>query len=83
LDTLAVKKDTDSVKEGTFTLSTLGDSGQWVQLGKSVALGIASGQDAGVVMVGALTATGISTKERPGLYAFPTSEMFRWYATRS
>jgi hypothetical protein len=82
-DTLTVKKDTASAKEGTFTLSTLADSGQWVQLGKQIALGISSGEDAGVVMLGTLSTTGISAQDRPGLYAFPTSPTYHWYATKA
>ena len=81
-DTLKLTHDLLSVKSGSLTFVSLADTGNWVQMGKHIALGVASGPDGGVTMVGTRTPTGISSVEHPGVYVQPSSGVFQWYAVK-
>jgi hypothetical protein len=81
-DTLVVEHDRHSVLSGRLNFVTLQDTGNWVQMGKHIALGVSTGPDAGVTMVGTRTPSGISSAEDPGVYVQPGSGVFQWYAVR-
>jgi hypothetical protein len=81
-DTLTLAHDRFSLLSGTLTFVTLEDTGNWVQMGKHIAIGVATGIDAGVTMVGARTPSGISSVSKPGVYVAPASGVFEWYATK-
>jgi hypothetical protein len=82
-DTLVLSHDRFSSRSGRFSLVNLADTGNWVQMGKHVALGISSGEDAGVVMIGTRTTSGFNGAGTPGHYFQPTSGVFDWYATKT
>jgi hypothetical protein len=81
-DTLVLEHDRSSLLSGTLVFETLADTGAWVQMGKHIALGVASGPDGGVVMLGTRTPSGISSVAEPGTYVQPSSSVFQWYATK-
>jgi hypothetical protein len=81
-DTLTMSKDAAAKTEGTFTLSSLGDSGTWAKLGKKIALGVMNGPDAGTLLVGTQSATAIGTSTAPGVYYDPGNGVHSWYATK-
>ena len=72
-----------STRSGHFSLVALADTGNWVQMGKHVALGISVGDDAGVTMIGTRTPSGFDGAGSPGKYLQPTSGVFDWYATKT
>jgi hypothetical protein len=82
-DTLVLNHDRYSTRSGNFTLVALADTGNWVQMGKHVALGISQGVDAGVTMLGLRTTTGFNSATAPGRYLQPTSGIYDWYATKT
>lgn len=82
-DTLNLGHDLFSTLSGSLTFVNLGDTGNWVQMGKHIALGVSVGPDAGVTMVGTRTPTGISSAAAPGFYDQPSTGLFEWYATRN
>jgi hypothetical protein len=68
-----------SKKEGTFALTDLGDTGNWVISGTTIALLITSTtSDEGTVLAGTLTASGIT----PGIYGILGSGIATWSATK-
>jgi hypothetical protein len=81
-DTLILSKDGTSKVDGTFTLSMLADGGSWAKLGKKIVLGVTTGLDAGIVLVGTQNASGISSAGAPGAYYQPSAGMHTWYATK-
>jgi hypothetical protein len=82
-DTLNLVPDAFSTQSGSLTFVDLVDTGNWVQMGKHVALGVSVGPDAGVTMLGTRTATGISSAAHPGVYDQPSTGLFQWYAIRN
>ena len=80
-DTLNLGHDLLSNLSGSLTFVNLADTGNWVQMGKHIALGVSVGPDAGVTMVGTRSPTGISSAAAPGLYDQPSTGLFQWYAT--
>jgi hypothetical protein len=84
-DTLVVTNDSLSDQEGTFGLTTtLGDSGNWIVLGKQFAMGITTSTvgDTGIVLIGKLTSAGINTAAKPGVYGIPGGATAHWYAVK-
>jgi hypothetical protein len=80
---LTLTNDVISRKEGTFAFSTLPDDGNWVVMGKHLAMGVTSGSiDAGIVFLGKINATGISSLTKPGSYGLPFIGVHPWYATK-
>jgi len=81
-DTLVLRNDRYSTRDGSFSLTGLGDSGYWVQMGRHVVLGISQGSDAGVVMLGTRTTSGFNSAEKTGHYIQPGSGIYNWYAAK-
>jgi hypothetical protein len=82
-DTLVLEHDRHSLLSGRLNFVTLQDTGNWVQMGKHIALGVSTGPDAGVTMVGTRTPSGISSAEDPGVYVQPGSGVFQWYRSEA
>jgi hypothetical protein len=82
-DTLVLTPERYSSRAGQFSLVNLADTGNWVQMGRHLAIGISQGADAGVTMIGTRTASGFDSAEKPGKYFAPTSGIFDWYATKT
>jgi hypothetical protein len=82
-DTLTISNDVPNTREGTFALSTFGDSGNWVVMGKHFAMGVLTGINAGYAFVGTLTSAGINSFATPGRIGVPGAGTFRWYATKA
>jgi hypothetical protein len=82
-DTLNLVHDPFSTRSGHLTFVDLADTGNWVQMGKHIAIGVATGQDAGVTMIATRTTSGLDTAASPGIYIQPSSGVFAWYATKT
>jgi len=81
-DTLTLTKSAVARKSGTFTLTTLGDSGNWLVQGKKIVLAVSAGPDTGVLLLGTTSTTSISSADAPGVYYQYMNGTFPWYATR-
>jgi hypothetical protein len=81
-ETLTVKRDQPFRVGGTWKLAPRGDSGNWVALGNLFAMGVVQGPDFGLVFIGRLSDTGISSATAPGRYASAGTAVTPWYATR-
>ena len=82
-DTLTLTHDRLSTRSGSLVFVDLQDTGNWVQMGKHIALGVSTGQDAGVTMIATRTATGLDSAESPGIYVQPSSGVYPWYGTKT
>ena len=82
-DTLTLTHDKYSTRSGSLVFVDLADTGNWVQMGKHIAFGVSTGQDAGVTMIATRTTTGLDSAASPGLYLQPSSGVFAWYATKT
>jgi hypothetical protein len=81
-DTLTLVHNDGTTQAGIFGLTNLQDLGVWAKLGKKIVLGITSGADAGIVLVGTQTKTAIGTPDAPGAYYQQSTGVHPWYATR-
>jgi len=79
-----VTNDSLTTLAGTFGLTTLGDTGNCVVLGKQFAMGILAStvNDTGIVLIGKLGSAGISTAAKPGVYGIPASGTASRYAVK-
>jgi hypothetical protein len=82
-DTLTLTHDQFSTRSGHFVFVGLVDTGNWVQMGKHIAFGVSTGEDAGVTMIATRTTTGLDSVASPGMYIQPGSGVFHWYGTKT
>lgn len=82
-DTLTLAKVKGAKKAGTFAFTNLGDSGNWLMLGKKIVMSVAHGDDEGILLLGTTTATSISTAAAPGVYYQFAHGTYPWYATKN
>jgi hypothetical protein len=82
-DALTIARNAVAKTTGTFTLTNLGDGGNWLKMGTKIVLGVATGDDEGILLLGTTTPTSISSFDKPGVYYQYQQGTFPWYATRN